>query len=45
MWDVIGYVKDVQSLAGCAHWSCQILTGSGLPPLDLLANLHRILFG
>jgi hypothetical protein len=40
-----GHVKDVQSLAGCAHWSCQILTGSGLPPLDLLANLYRILFG
>jgi hypothetical protein len=40
-----GHVKDVQSLAGCAHWSCQILTGSGLLPLDLLANLHRILFG
>jgi hypothetical protein len=49
MWDVIGllivHVKDVQSLVGCAHWSCQILTGSGLLPLDLLANFHRILFG
>jgi hypothetical protein len=40
-----GHVKDVQSLAGCAHWSCQILTGSGLLSLDLLADLHRILFG
>src|ERR1700730_3959241 len=40
-----GHVKDVQSLVGCAHWSGQILTGSGLLPLDLPANLHRILFG
>jgi hypothetical protein len=38
-----GHVKDVQLLVGCAH--CQILTGSGLLPLDLPANLHRILFG
>jgi hypothetical protein len=40
-----GHVKDIQSVVGCAHWLCQILTGSGLLPLDLLANLHRILFG
>jgi hypothetical protein len=40
-----GHVKDIQSLASCAHWLCQILTGSGLLLLDLLANLHRILFG
>jgi len=37
-------MKDVQSLAGCTHWSCQILTGSSLLPLDLFANL-QILFG
>jgi hypothetical protein len=40
-----GHVKDIQSLGGCPHWSCQILTGSGLLPLDLPAHLHRILFG
>jgi hypothetical protein len=40
-----GHVKDIQLLAGCVHWSCQILTGSGLLPLGLLANLHRFLFG